>query len=114
MPKKPTIAPRKPTRSPDPALAQKFLDAAEAKEEPKIAEVRQLRGEPETKPSLAPAPSAKQPGRRIYERKRDGRKVRQTTVYLDPALAKKLAYHCIDVEQDQSTIINEALKAYLA
>ena len=111
MAKKPTIVPRKPTAM-SPVAAEQFINAGRAEEAKPLAEVHELeRKDTETK---AKAPPDAPRRRRVLTRIRDGRQVRQTTVYLDVDVAKKLAYYCVDTERDQSQIVNELLTKFLA
>ncbi len=143
MRRKPTIAPRKPPPNSAAAqkfLASVPDDDRAVAAEPsvdQVAEVHPLKVErPEVQTSKAPtddqsaagsngragrrtATAPTQPSgppkarKRVFTRVRDGRQVRQTTVYLDVDLAKQLAYHCVDTDLDQSQVIGAALRTYL-
>lgn len=49
----------------------------------------------------------------VVER-RDGRELRRMTVYLPPSLAKRLALHAVEVEQDMSAVVAEAVERLLS
>ena len=45
--------------------------------------------------------------------RKDGREVKRTTVYLPPAMAKRLAIYCIEHDKDMSDVMAAALEKYL-
>lgn len=80
----------KPRRAPDPAAVDAFIAGK----------------------SQPAATSPRTKGRAVLERK-DGRKVRRTTIYMEVSLAKRVARHAVEREVDQTQIIQEALIEYL-
>lgn len=90
MPKKPTIAPRKP-----PAAAEAFVSG----------------GATGTKRHDAKA-STHKAASTYYERK-DGETLRRLTVYLPDALAKALRARCANEDRAVSDALAEAAKAWL-
>lgn len=62
-------------------------------------------------PSAAPAPAL--PGRRIHERK-DGRRVRRTTILMRDELARRLDVFAASHGVDKTTIHEAALESWLA
>jgi hypothetical protein len=52
--------------------------------------------------------SAKRTARRVLTRT-DGREVRRLTIYLPADLAKRLAVHCAEHDEDMSDVVTEAL-----
>ena len=108
----------------DPAAAEAFL-AGQPYPAPKA--VPELASPPEAVASVEPplpAPAAAPPtgpseqsaalgGRRVHERK-DGRRVRRTTLLLDEELAKKLDLASATQGVDKTAIMQAALRAWLA
>lgn len=52
--------------------------------------------------------SANGSGRRVLTRS-DGREVRRLTIYLPADLAKRLAVHCAEHDEDMSDVVSEAV-----
>lgn len=89
---KKTSAPLKPRRAPDPEAMDAFISGKS----------------PGRHPDSTPPE-----GRAVIERK-DGRKLRRTTVYMEIDLAKRVGVHAVLRGVDQTQIIKEALLEYLA
>jgi hypothetical protein len=60
----------------------------------------------------APASQSKPKRSAIVERK-DGRELRRMTIYLPVKLAKRLAVHCAENDQDMSSVVVEAVSHHL-
>lgn len=92
-------------------------------EEPVAAPVA-LEPEPEPEPvakapraAAASAPSAakgrggKKPGGgRVLLKRADGRELTRLQVYLEPALAKKLKRHCVDIDTDMTSYVRQLIE----
>lgn len=102
MAKKPTISPRKPPGSVDPAAAASFVTAAGG--------------------SASGAASSKHSDTQTSERpnsssvitRQDGRQLKRTTVYLPPGTAKRLAVRCAELDMELSAAMTEAIEAWLS
>jgi hypothetical protein len=143
MAKKPLIVPRAPgQRGIDPVAAQRFIEGAGVTDDrpslvavPYTAEdeknaaaavdslvslpnvIGTRHGAASEPPTLARQPSEQlmeHRGRRKNLTRIDGRAVRQTTVYLEPHVFKRLRIHCAEHDINQSDIVNQLLKEYLA
>lgn len=93
MAKKPTISPRKPPTV-DAAAASAFVGAAASKHS-------------DTQTSS----HSKAPNNVIT--RLDGRQLKRTTVYLPPAVAKKLAVRCAELDMELSSAMTAAIEAWL-
>jgi hypothetical protein len=83
-----------------------------------------LRKPPESEPASptqlaafihgVPAPPEAPIAARAVIVRADGRQRRRMTVYLPPALAKKLAVHCSERDQEMSNVVAMALEQFFA
>jgi hypothetical protein len=105
MPKKPTVALRKPPAV-DPAVEERFVAGTPA---PALAPASTppLKKAPKasTKTPKARVASALTPRRRSLIIRADGRELRRTTVYLTPELRRKLAVYAAEQDTDLSAAI---------
>ncbi len=97
-PPKAVLAPR---QAPDPAAVEAFIGGKPA-------------SAPEPPPATTAAPQgAAQPKRTVIRRK-DGRELYRTTIYLEPELAQRTGIFAVKQGIDQTDVIKAALSDYLA
>jgi hypothetical protein len=53
------------------------------------------------------------PNPRGYVERKDGRRLRRFTIYLDPSLARRLVLYCADRDQELSGVVAAALEGHL-
>ena len=126
-PPKAVLAPRP---APDPAAIEAFISGKAV--QPAAAPAPAPRPEPEIAPELprppapppiayAPAPPPVRPypapaatPRRTVIKRKDGRELYRTTIYLEPELAQRMGIFAVKQGVDQTEIIKAALGEYLA
>lgn len=110
-PPKAVLAPRP---APDPAAIEAFI-SGKAIPAPEAA--------PATAPRVAPPPPSPPPPpvapvsaapKRTVIRRKDGRELYRTTIYLEPELAQRTGIFAVKQGVDQTEIIKAALTEYLA
>jgi hypothetical protein len=109
--KKSNAALRKPPAAVNPAVVDEFVQAGSADVQTSGRSAMPSVGEKITKGNPVPANIQTSRGfdvqrakRSVVERK-DGRTLKRMTVYLPADLAKRLARHCLEHEQDMSEVI---------
>lgn len=117
MPKPPkaVLAPRP---APDPAAIEAFisgkpLPAAEVAPPPPAPAPRIAPPPPPPPAPIALGPASPAPKRTVIRRK-DGRELYRTTIYLEPELAQRTGIFAVKQGVDQTEIIKAALTEYLA
>jgi hypothetical protein len=104
---KPPKAVLSPRSAPDPAAVEAFLAG-----KPLHAPTEPV--PPTTYPPLpAPPPTTAAPRRTVIRRK-DGRELYRTTIYLEPELAQRMGIFAVKQGVDQTEVIKAALGEYLA
>jgi hypothetical protein len=68
----------------------------------------------ESAPPTIPEPPAIEPTPESPVVGPSGQTLRPVTIYLPPALAERLALHCIQMDRDASNVIGEALESHLS
>lgn len=103
MAKKPTISPRKPPGSVDPAAAASFVAASGGG----TSGVN-------TASKHSDAQTSERPNSSSVITRQDGRQLKRTTVYLPPGTAKRLAVRCAELDMELSAAMTEAIEAWLS
>jgi hypothetical protein len=108
-PPKAVLAPR---AAPDPAAIEAFLagkpvPSSAATASPPVAP-------PAPPPPSAPVSAAPATPKRTVIRRKDGRELFRTTIYLEPELAQRMGIFAVKQGVDQTEVIKAALTEYLA
>ena len=99
---KPPKAVLSPRSAPDPAAVEAFISGKPASAP-----------EPPLATTAPPAQGTAQPKRTVIRRK-DGRELYRTTIYLEPELAQRTGIFAVKQGIDQTDVIKAALSDYLA
>lgn len=113
-PPKAILAPRS---APDPAAIEAFISGkavqpAAPRPEPTAAPMPPAQPAPPQVAYVPPAPAAV-PKRTVIRRK-DGRELYRTTIYLEPELAQRMGIFAVRQGVDQTDVLKAALGEYLA
>ena len=111
-PPKAVLAPR---AAPDPAAIEAFL-AGKPVPSPAAAASPPLPpvAPPAPPPPSAPVSAAPATPKRTVIRRKDGRELFRTTIYLEPELAQRMGIFAVKQGVDQTEVIKAALTEYLA
>ncbi len=116
---KPSLTLRKPRTKPaQPAEIQAFIEGCESEQIATTVPSSPERIPPNAIPlrSVSPEaidiPSFRRANKSIAHRKTKPHR-RRTTVYMELDIAKELAKHCVEHDEDMSDAVNKALRAWL-
>lgn len=109
-PPKAVLAPRS---APDPAAIEAFI-AGKAAPAPAATAAAPHVAPPAAPPPPAPEPPAPTSTKRTVIRRKDGRELLRSTIYLEPKLAQRMGIFAVKQGVDQTDIIKAALSEYLS